>query len=79
MKYVRTELVCPQCGNITTIQRKINRTKKVGHIKDLYCFVCREVTKQFEINDVSKFLLTYNEQNHEEKTIRKLILEKRKK
>ena len=79
MKYVRTELVCPQCGNITTIQRKIGKAKKVGHIKDLYCFVCKEVTKQFEINDLTKVLLTYNEQNQEEEAIHKLILEKRKK
>ena len=77
MKYVRTELVCPKCGNITTIQRKINKAKKVGHIKDLYCYVCQEITKHFEINDVTKFLLTYNEQNQEEETIHKLILERK--
>ena len=77
MKYIRTELVCPQCGNLTTIQRKIGKAKKVGHIKDLYCYVCKEVTKQYEINDVTKFLLSSNEQNQEEKEIRKLILERK--
>lgn len=46
---IQTRLVCPKCGNIQIIFRKIVRRKKYGHIKDLWCFKCKEVTKHIEI------------------------------
>ena len=46
---IQTRLVCPKCGNIQIIFRKVVRRKKYGHIKDLWCFRCKKVTKHFEI------------------------------
>ena len=51
-----TDLVCMNCGNIVSIMRKTSRLKEVSHIKDLWCYKCLDVTKHFEVVDVSKFL-----------------------
>jgi len=51
MTEVQVRLQCPKCGEIITIWRRTGKQKKVGHIKDLYCYVCKEVTKQVEIYD----------------------------
>ena len=53
---VATDLVCLNCGNVSTIQRKIGRTKCVGHIKNLYCDKCRDVQSFYEVRDVSIFI-----------------------
>ena len=78
LKTVRTQLVCLECGNIVTIQRRFGREKSVGHIKHLYCYHCEERTAHFEIKDETLFLNTYDEENLEEVKIAKLILEKKK-
>ncbi len=78
MRFVRTDLVCPKCGNVTTIQRRFGTEKPVGHIKDLYCYKCREVTKQYEIKDVSAFLIENMENPFEKGELCRLILENRK-
>lgn len=54
MKLRLTELICPNCGEIVTIQRTSNRLKKEGHIKDLYCPSCKKTRKFIEIVDRDK-------------------------
>ena len=54
-----TNLVCLDCGNIMIIQRKKSNLKKIGHIKDLYCFNCDKVTKHYEVRDINEFLWKY--------------------
>ncbi len=39
---------CLQCNHVFPLARKCKRRKKVGHIKDLYCFKCKEITKHIE-------------------------------
>ena len=56
----RTDLVCTKCGNIATIQRKNGSARKVGHVKDLYCYVCKEITKHYEVKDIDLFLNNHN-------------------
>ena len=51
-----TDLVCLECGNISTIQRKKAKLKEVGHIKTLYCFCCMKRTRHYEVIDVSSFI-----------------------
>lgn len=78
MKFVSTDLVCPECGNVTTIQRKMSKEKQEGHIKDLYCYKCQKLTKQYEVKDVSIFLEKNRDDSFEKGNICRLILEKRK-
>lgn len=51
MTGVKIYLECPKCGVITSIWRLTGRQKEKDHIKDLYCYVCKEITKQVEIRD----------------------------
>ncbi len=50
-----TELVCLNCGNIDVIERLKSHNKNVGHIKDLWCYKCKLITKHYEIIDKSLF------------------------
>lgn len=54
-RLVRIELVCLNCGNIDTIQR-VKCSKGFGHIKDLWCYKCKNVTKHYEIIEKTIFL-----------------------
>jgi len=51
-----TDLVCLECGNVSSIIRKSSRVKKVSHIKDLWCYKCRKTTKNYEVVDIDKFM-----------------------
>ena len=50
-KFVNTKLICPICNNMTSIYRKVNKQKKFGHRKWLYCWKCKKITNHFEIRD----------------------------
>ena len=59
-KYVKTDLVCLDCGNVFTIQRHILSQRTVGHIKDLYCPMCKDYTNYYEVRDVNAFKWEYS-------------------
>ena len=44
----QTELVCEYCGSEFTIFRRKSRLKKAGHVKHMYCHICREDTPHIE-------------------------------
>lgn len=55
--HIESDLFCMSCGNVFSIPRQRETLRKHAHIKDMYCFCCKKVTKQLEIYDVSlKFL-----------------------
>lgn len=41
-------LTCPVCGNKTPISRCKGRRREYGHIKDMYCWYCKEERKFVE-------------------------------
>ncbi|MNC14948.1 hypothetical protein D3C75_627400 [compost metagenome] len=41
-------LYCPECENMSNIQRKNRKLKSNGHIKDLWCHRCKKITKHIE-------------------------------
>lgn len=45
------KLECTECKNIQTIRRLASKNKKVGHIKDLWCIMCKKVTPHKELSD----------------------------
>lgn len=47
-KVEMTQLRCPQCGTVNIIWRKKSKLKKDGHLKHMYCPICKEVTGQYE-------------------------------
>ena len=49
-KTVKKQLKCLKCGDIATIHRKVNRNKKAGHLKGLYCVTCGKKTKHEELS-----------------------------
>lgn len=55
-KFRITDLICLECGNIFSISRRRDNLKKVSHIKDMWCYNCMNVTKHYEVVDVSKFM-----------------------
>ncbi len=77
--YVSTDLICPKCGNITTIYRRKGRQKKASHLKYLYCYNCREIINHYEVKDIDTFLLTYNKHDNTQKDLVNLVLSRRKK
>lgn len=55
IKTYPTDLICLNCGNITTIQRRRSQVKEVSHIKDLYCYKCKDVTKHYELIEKDRY------------------------
>ena len=45
---VISTLVCRDCGAKFPIPRKANQLREYGHIKDLWCYKCKSVTKFIE-------------------------------
>ena len=43
--------ICTNCGNTYFLGRDKGKQRKNGHIKDLWCPVCKEVTKHIEEKD----------------------------
>lgn len=66
-KRVNTNLICPDCGNVFPIQRKIFKQKKNFHLKKMYCPMCCETKNHIEIKDIGLFIADY-EFSKEEKT-----------
>lgn len=46
---VGKELKCLECGAKDTIQRPQHRNKKAGHIKTLWCIICKKRTHHKEL------------------------------
>jgi len=46
--YTISEVYCKECGSKTTVSRKKNRQREKGHIKDVWCIQCRDITKHIE-------------------------------
>ncbi len=44
-------LKCNVCKNITAIQRKESKNKSIGHIKHMWCFVCKKVNPFIELDE----------------------------
>ena len=58
-KRVNTNLICPDCGNVFPLQRKLFKQKKNFHLKKLYCPMCCEVKNHIEIKDIDMFIAEY--------------------
>ena len=50
----RSDLVCLKCGNVFTISRI--RPRAIGHIKDMWCYRCKTITKHYEVQDADMFV-----------------------
>lgn len=48
-------LKCPKCKNIQSINRRLCLLKKAGHVKDLWCPICKKRTKHIELKDYADF------------------------
>ena len=48
---MKTFLRCTECHNVVEIFRKINRQKKKGHIKHMYCPYCKKVVAFEELKN----------------------------
>lgn len=49
--YTISRCVCTNCGLIFPIPRKKSAAREKGHIKDIWCPSCKEISKFFEIRD----------------------------
>lgn len=47
-QYRPTYLQCPVCKHVQTIHRKSCSPREEGHIKDLWCHRCLDITKHLE-------------------------------
>ena len=45
---IKCTLFCQECGSKASIMRLRHNLKTDGHIKDLYCFSCQNITKHRE-------------------------------
>lgn len=80
MNIILTELICPHCGEIVSIQRRKHRTKTIGHIKDMYCPYCKKDRKFIEIRDKDEcyYRLLYKENLTDVEKLVFELLEKRR-
>lgn len=74
-RYTKTNLMCPNCGEISNIQRHNSRLKSKGHIKDLNCPFCQSMQKMIEIPNLDEY--NYAIRNSEKLTELKLYSNKR--
>ena len=51
-----TQLVCPECGTIFPMMRKVGKQKDVSHRKWLYCYVCKKETNHVEGRDLDSII-----------------------
>ena len=49
---VISDLICSECGNLFRIPRHADKLKEKYHIKDIYCPVCKKVTKHVEVKNL---------------------------
>ena len=49
---VKRVVVCPDCGTPYTVYRKAKRKRSLaeGHVKDLWCFVCKAEKKYVQLS-----------------------------
>lgn len=50
-KIIPAYLKCNECGNQTTIQRRKDNLKEVGHTKHMHCYKCKTITAHTEITE----------------------------
>lgn len=50
--FILKELRCEECGNKQIISRKENKNKSFGHIKHIWCHLCKEITPHKEIDQI---------------------------
>ena len=46
--YQKRLFQCPQCGTVIPALKRKGKTHP-GHVKHMYCFVCRTVTEHIQI------------------------------
>ncbi len=55
-KTIKTDLICPECGNVFPIMRKQNKQKKTFHRKWLFCPICKKETNHIEAKELDLLL-----------------------
>lgn len=68
-----SSLVCLECGNIFIIPRKKEKHRGNGHIKDIWCPICKKVSKHYEILDIDSFLYNLEYEDEVKQYVRDLI------
>lgn len=68
-----SSLVCLECGNIFTIPRKSRKHRCDGHIKDLWCPFCKNISKHYEIRNIDIFLYNVEYEDEIKQYVRDLI------
>jgi len=67
-KTIQTNLLCPECGNIFPIQRRVSKQKKALHKKWLYCPICNKEINHIEIRDIDIILDKILEKEEKQRT-----------
>jgi len=78
-KVVQTSLICPECGNVFKIWRKIHKQKELFHKKRLFCVFCNKEVNHIELKNIDIFLanLEYKDNLTEEEIKIKTLIKKR--
>ena len=50
----KSDLICSSCGNILSIVRAECEQKKLYHIEDYWCPVCKKITRHIELKELDK-------------------------
>ena len=73
---VQTSLICPECGNITSIWRRTGRQKELYHKKKFFCPMCQKELNHIELKNIDFFIASLNFKDNlteEEKYIKSLV------
>ena len=60
LNLVQVKLICPECGNKTTIFRKQSKQKEYLHRKSLYCYRCKKETNHIEVRNLDALIASLN-------------------
>lgn len=54
--FTLSDFICPECGNIITLPRLINKERARYHMKKIWCYKCNKEINHIELQN-SDFLL----------------------
>lgn len=55
--FKRCSLRCPKCNNVQYINRRLSRLKKNGHVKHLWCPICRKRLGHIEFDAYKDYVI----------------------
>lgn len=69
-QFIITNLKCTCCGNIWNIPRIRGEMRERGHVKDVWCIICKQVTPHKDFKNEYDVMGPYASLNEEKSAVK---------